>query len=145
MRTLKIPLRHSSFNFSLIWRLSCDGVLYICQQCKRIKVEFNVLDERKRRMQIGANTPHLDISADGNYERASGKRPQEPHTWRFSSKAVSAWELACHQSSYQLSDTSDGTVSAIPIVMMISRLSVCTRRLIWWFIYVEGHLEQRLV
>ena len=80
MRTLEIPLHHPSFNFILISWLSCDGVLYICQQCKRIKVEFNVLDERKRRMQIGANTPHLDISADGNYERAGGKRPQEPHT-----------------------------------------------------------------
>ena len=79
MRTLEIPLHHPSFNFILISWLSCDGVLYICQQCKRIKVEFNVLDERKRRMQIGANTPHLDISAYGNYERA-GKRPQEPHT-----------------------------------------------------------------
>ena len=72
-----------------------------------------------------ANTLHLDISADGNYERA-GKRPSftldGSHLMPCQLESLHATNpINCQTSVRQ----DDGTVSsAIAIVMMISRLSV---------------------
>ena len=78
-----------------------------------------------------ANTLHLDISADGNYERA-GKRPSftldGSHLMPCQLESLHATNPINCQTSVR---HHDGTVSAIAIMTMISRLSVCAHRLIW--------------